>query len=196
MELEQILEEKNMMDRIYTQYLINQYEKLYYKKIQENYNNSESMKDILILQKQLNVRLLELEPLTKRKCDEIKRIGEFQNGFYDENEYVERLKTLDQLYFYNFKFVIGINDFKIRIEMSAIINPEDTFKLIGKDGFNDNIMIYFNDQKIDSRELQGNDGPSVDLIYEHFTQVTNDRDAFYIVYDSIIKGYMHVILLS
>lgn len=198
--LDRLKIEKDRIEKLYNESLMYNFDQVYRKNLQSIYNNEIKSNNIekintIILQSKLNVRLLELEPLSKIRCDEIKRDCEFQNGFYDDLEYKEHLKEINELYFCKFKFVIGIDDFKVRIEMAAIIGIEDDIiKLINHDSFDGNIMVYFNDIKIDSRELQGNSGPSEDMIYSHFSHIFTDKDYFIFVYMNIIDSYMKSIL--
>lgn len=182
--------------KIYDQKYREQLERKYIDKINSNYNNrNDEMIKNIILQSNLNVRLLELELPYRAKCQPIKRDCEFQTGFFEDNEYKEFLEKEYSKVFCKFKFVIGINDFKIRVEMSAIIDDEnEETNLIYGGYFDGNILIYFNDIKIDSRELQGNSGDSEDMIYDHFKHIFDDKDYFIDVYGNIIGIYMEEIL--
>lgn len=202
------MEQKTKIDNIYKLTLMENYDQIYQKKLLDRYNkildisnktsHNKTSKNIetIILQSKLNVRLIELEPLVRINCDQMRRYSEFQIGYFTDEEYKQKLSEFNQLVFCSFKFVIGINDFKIRVEMSAVIDSEggDYISLIDNGNFNGNIKIYFNDIKIDTRELQGNSGPSEDMIYNHFSHIFNDKDYFLEVYLFIIFTYMEAIL--
>ena len=188
--MEKIIYQKRKIDRAYKLKLMENYDQIFQMILEDEYS------ELLNNQSKLNIRLIELEPLIKLHCDQIKRYSEYQTGYFSDQEYEMEIGESNRLFFCNFKFVIGIDDFRIRVEMSAVIESEseDCITLINDGDFDGNIKIYFNDIKIDTRELQGNSGLSENIIYNHFSHIFNDKKYFYEVYNFIILTYMKIIL--
>lgn len=190
LKMEKIIYQKGKIDRVYKLKLMENYDQIFQMILEDEYS------ELLNNQSKLNIRLIELEPLIKLHCDQIKRYSEYQTGYFSDQEYEMEIGESNRLFFCNFKFVIGIDDFRIRVEMSAVIESEseDCITLINDGDFDGNIKIYFNDIKIDTRELQGNSGLSENIIYNHFSHIFNDKKYFYGVYHFIILTYMKIIL--
>lgn len=167
-------------DRMYKEYLESKFKK--------KEENNEAWLFQVESESMMNVRLLELEPLIRFKCT---NPNSKDLGMYDDKEYNEYLSKEDDYYFCKFKIVIGIEDVKIRIEMSSVLRLEEDENIIGENYFDDNIMVYFNDVKIDSREVQGNYGDSNKWMEEYFEREHNGASIYH---EDIILFYMKAIL--